>query len=66
MIKEEFPNVHITIGGNIVTRIRDELKTQDKLFEYMAACKPIIASNLPSIKEVVKDIYAKYLYTLYE
>jgi len=35
MIKEEFPDVHITIGGNIVTRIRDELKTQDKLFGYI-------------------------------
>ena len=35
MIKEQFPNVHITIGGNIVTRIRDELKTQDKLFGYI-------------------------------
>ena len=35
MIKEEFSDVHITIGGNIVTRIRDELKTQDKLFGYI-------------------------------
>ena len=35
MIKEEFPDVHITIGGNIVTRIRDELKIQDKLFRYI-------------------------------
>jgi len=35
MIKEEFPEVHITIGGNIVTRIREELKTQDKLFGYI-------------------------------
>jgi anaerobic magnesium-protoporphyrin IX monomethyl ester cyclase len=35
MIKEEFPDVHITIGGNIVTRIRDELKTQDTLFGYI-------------------------------
>lgn len=35
MIKEEFPGVHITIGGNIVTRIRDELKIQDKLFGYI-------------------------------
>ena len=33
MIKEEFPDIHITIGGNIVTRIRDELKDQEKLFE---------------------------------
>jgi radical SAM superfamily enzyme YgiQ (UPF0313 family) len=35
MIKEEFPNVHITVGGNIVTRLRDELKTQVKLFSYI-------------------------------
>jgi len=35
MIKEEFPDVHITIGGNIVTRIRDELKTQKKLFGHI-------------------------------
>ena len=35
MIKEEFPEVHITIGGNIVTRIREELKTQDKLFGHI-------------------------------
>jgi len=35
MIKEESPDIHITIGGNIVTRIRDELKTQDKLFGYI-------------------------------
>ena len=32
MIKEEFPDVHITIGGNIVTRTRDELKEQEQLF----------------------------------
>ncbi len=32
MIKEEFPDVHITIGGNIVTRTRDELKDQEQLF----------------------------------
>ena len=35
MIKEEFPDLHITVGGNIVTRIRDELKIQDKLFGYI-------------------------------
>ena len=35
MIKEDFPDIYITIGGNIVTRIRDELKTQDKLFGYI-------------------------------
>ena len=35
MIKEEFPDLHITVGGNIVTRIRGELKIQDKLFGYI-------------------------------
>jgi anaerobic magnesium-protoporphyrin IX monomethyl ester cyclase len=35
MIKEEYPEVHITIGGNIVTRIRDELKIQNELFGYI-------------------------------
>jgi len=35
MIKEEFPDLHITVGGNIITRIRDELKIQDKLFGYI-------------------------------
>ena len=33
MIKEDYPDIHITIGGNIVTRIRDELQKQEKLFE---------------------------------
>ena len=32
MIKDEFQNVHITIGGNVVTRIRDELQKQEDLF----------------------------------
>ncbi|UCD11610.1 MAG: radical SAM protein [Nitrospinaceae bacterium] len=34
MIKEEFPGVHITLGGNIVTRLRDTLKELPALFEY--------------------------------
>ncbi len=34
MIKEEFPETHITLGGNIVTRLRDELKTNERLFQY--------------------------------
>jgi glycosyltransferase involved in cell wall biosynthesis len=26
-----------------------------KLFEYMAACRPIVASSLPAIREVLED-----------
>jgi radical SAM superfamily enzyme YgiQ (UPF0313 family) len=32
MIKEDFPNTHITIGGNIVTRLRDSIKENETLF----------------------------------
>lgn len=32
MIKEQFPNIHITIGGNTVTRLRDVLPDTPKLF----------------------------------
>ena len=35
----------------------------NKLFEYMAACKPIVASDLPSIKEVVTDNQSALLFT---
>jgi hypothetical protein len=33
MIKEQFPDTHITIGGNIVTRIREELSVKPDLFQ---------------------------------
>lgn len=32
MIKEQFPGIHVTIGGNTVTRLRDVLPTTPKLF----------------------------------
>ncbi|MFQ5672148.1 MAG: B12-binding domain-containing radical SAM protein [Nitrospinales bacterium] len=32
MIKEKYPDVHITLGGNIVTRIRDVLAQKPELF----------------------------------
>ena len=32
MIKEQFPNIHITIGGNTVTRLRDVLPNTPNLF----------------------------------
>ncbi len=33
MIKEQSPETHITIGGNIVTRLRDAIKESKELFE---------------------------------
>jgi len=32
MIKEKYPDVHITLGGNIITRIRDVLAQKPELF----------------------------------
>ncbi len=34
MIKEEFPATHITLGGNIITRIRDTLPEMKGLWEW--------------------------------
>ncbi|MBC8287126.1 MAG: radical SAM protein [Nitrospinae bacterium] len=34
MIKEEFPGTHITLGGNIITRIRDTLPEMSGLWEW--------------------------------
>ena len=33
MIKEDFPGTHITLGGNIVTRLRDAIRDNEKLFQ---------------------------------
>ncbi len=32
-IQEHFPNIHVTIGGNTVTRLRDVLP-KSPLFQY--------------------------------
>ena len=32
MIKEAFPDIHITVGGNIVTRLQEELPKQTVLY----------------------------------
>ena len=34
MIKQEFPGTHITLGGNIITRIRDTLPEMKGLWEW--------------------------------
>jgi hypothetical protein len=33
LIKQHFPHIHVTIGGNTVTRLRDVLP-QSPLFQY--------------------------------
>lgn len=33
MIKEKYPGIHITLGGNIITRIRDALQQKPQMFE---------------------------------
>ena len=32
LIKENFPEIHVTIGGNVVTRLQEELPKQENLF----------------------------------
>ncbi|MBA2251991.1 MAG: B12-binding domain-containing radical SAM protein, partial [Nitrospirales bacterium] len=32
MIKEAFPDIHITVGGNIITRLQEELPKQERFF----------------------------------
>ncbi|MDQ6735843.1 MAG: B12-binding domain-containing radical SAM protein, partial [Nitrospirota bacterium] len=32
MIKEAFPEIHITVGGNIITRLQEELPKQERFF----------------------------------
>ena len=32
MIKQSFPNIHITVGGNIITRLKEDLPKHEKFF----------------------------------
>ncbi len=32
MIKEAFPNVHVTVGGNVITRLQEELPKHERFF----------------------------------
>ncbi len=33
MIKEAFPDIHITVGGNVITRLQEEIPQKPKFFE---------------------------------
>ncbi len=32
LIKEKYPDIHVTVGGNIITRLREEFPKKDKFF----------------------------------
>ena len=32
MIKEAFPHIHVTVGGNVITRLQEELPRQERFF----------------------------------
>ncbi len=32
MIKETFPDIHVTVGGNVITRLQEELPHQERFF----------------------------------
>ncbi len=32
MIKENFPHIHVTVGGNVITRLQEELPKHDRFF----------------------------------
>ncbi len=32
MIKEEFPDIHVTVGGNVITRLKDDLPKRKQFF----------------------------------
>ncbi|MEC7641208.1 MAG: radical SAM protein [Nitrospinota bacterium] len=33
LLKQKYPHIHVTVGGNIVTRLKDELAKKKKFFE---------------------------------
>src|SRR5690606_27518626 len=32
MIKQEFPDIHVTVGGNVITRLQEDLPKQKQFF----------------------------------
>jgi anaerobic magnesium-protoporphyrin IX monomethyl ester cyclase len=56
MIKQQFPNIHVTIGGNTVTRLRDVLP-QSPLFQYFDSA--VVYEGETAFLQLVEAVGAK-------
>jgi hypothetical protein len=56
LIKQHFPNVHVTIGGNTVTRLRDVLP-QSPLFQYFDSA--VVYEGETAFLQLVEAVGAK-------
>lgn len=56
LIKQHFPNIHITIGGNTVTRLRDVLP-QSPLFQYFDSA--VVYEGETAFLQLVEAVGAK-------
>ncbi|MGD2089927.1 MAG: radical SAM protein [Candidatus Aminicenantes bacterium] len=57
MIKKEFPDCHITIGGNIVSLLWREIKSQERLFDH--ADSFVIGDGEPALLELANQFEQK-------
>ena len=56
LIKQQFPNIHVTIGGNTVTRLRDVLP-QSPLFQYFDSA--VVYEGETAFLQLVEAVGAK-------
>jgi radical SAM superfamily enzyme YgiQ (UPF0313 family) len=56
LIKQQFPNIHVTIGGNTVTRLRDVL-SQSPLFQYFDSA--VVYEGETAFLQLVEAVGAK-------
>ncbi len=56
LIKEHFPHIHVTIGGNTVTRLRDVLP-QSPLFQYFDSA--VVYEGETAFLQLVESVGAK-------
>jgi hypothetical protein len=56
LIKQRFPNIHVTIGGNTVTRLRDVLP-QSPLFQYFDSA--VVYEGETAFLQLVEAVGAK-------